>query len=193
MQPLNVLENKKFHDFVYEAESRYQIPCQDIFKKKIFEAVNFVQDANREIRKDGKKLESLLLDDQELLGLKELINLLKPFACTTTLMGGDIYPTLSLMLPTITTLQEHLFQLNLADRWEDPKIEGYLAAILDPKFKNLGFASEKFEETKNYLRQKMLMLNKDEYLNEQPVEKLFSNLASFFNNITAVKKFSLLI
>ncbi|CAG8626229.1 11280_t:CDS:2, partial [Cetraspora pellucida] len=66
-----------------------------------------------------------LLEKEELLGLKELIDLLKPFACATTLMG------------------------------EDPKIEGYLAAILDPRFKNLEFASEKFEETKKYLRQKM--------------------------------------
>ncbi|CAG8723712.1 35901_t:CDS:1, partial [Racocetra persica] len=63
------------------------------------------------IRKDRKKLEALLLNKEELLGLKELISLLESFACAICLMGGNTYPTLSLMLSTIATLQEHLFKL----------------------------------------------------------------------------------
>ncbi|CAG8754171.1 24002_t:CDS:2 [Racocetra persica] len=61
--------------------------------------------------KDGKKLEALLLNKEELLGLKELISLLEPFAYATCLIDSDTYPTLSLMLPTIATLQEYLFKL----------------------------------------------------------------------------------
>ncbi|CAG8570725.1 25537_t:CDS:2, partial [Gigaspora rosea] len=117
MQAFNVLENEKFHDFVYEAESYYQIP--------------FVRDIRDKI------------------------------------------------------------ELNIACRWEDPVIEGYLASILDPRFKNLEFASEKFEETKASLRQQMrMLLIKNECSNDQPTAKPFSNLASFFNNATPTKKFS---
>ncbi|CAG8651910.1 17953_t:CDS:2 [Gigaspora rosea] len=120
-----------------------------------------IQDANREIRKDGKKLESLLLNENKQLGLKELIYLFEPFACATFLMR------------------------------EDPELEGYLASILDPKFKNLEFASEKFEATKQSLKQKMIMLqNETECLNDQPIANPTSNLASFFNSIANAKKFS---
>ncbi|CAG8774684.1 6318_t:CDS:1, partial [Racocetra fulgida] len=77
------------------------------------------------------------------------------------------------------------------DRWEDPVIEGYLAAILDPKFKNLEFALEKFEATKKSLKQKIkMLLDEDEYLNNQPIAKQTSNLASFFNSTTSTKKSS---
>ncbi|CAG8800503.1 25401_t:CDS:1, partial [Dentiscutata erythropus] len=163
---------------------------------------------DREICNDGKKLEVLLLNKDELLGLKELVNLLEPFAQATSLMYGNTYPTLSLMLPMITTLQEYLFkvesklnhqavhevrdeiELNIADRWEDPKIEGYLAAILDPRFKNFKFAPEKFEEIKKYLKHKMQALDENEFLNEQPTTKSSSKLASFFNNVTITKKTS---
>ncbi|CAG8636020.1 5829_t:CDS:2, partial [Racocetra persica] len=114
-----------------------------------------LQNADREIRKDGKKLEALLLNKKELLGLKELISLLEPFTHIICLMGSNTYPTLSLMLPTIATLQEHLFKLEkILTHQKDPKIEGYLATILNPHFKNLKFAPEKFEETKQYLKQK---------------------------------------
>ncbi|CAG8536910.1 10370_t:CDS:1, partial [Gigaspora rosea] len=34
MLVFNIMENDKFHNFVYEAESHYQIPCQDTLKKK---------------------------------------------------------------------------------------------------------------------------------------------------------------
>ncbi|CAG8769044.1 11481_t:CDS:2, partial [Dentiscutata erythropus] len=105
---------------------------------------------------------------------------LEPFVKATSLIGRDTYSTLSLILLTITTLQEHLLKVesvlthsvvhnvrneiefNIAGQWEDLVIEGYLASILDSRFKNLEFASEKFEETKTSLRQQMRMLNKNE-------------------------------
>ncbi|CAG8817786.1 7056_t:CDS:1, partial [Cetraspora pellucida] len=68
-------------------------------------------DQDRLIRKDAKTLESLILNDTDLLGIKELVNLLKPFAHATKFMSGNNYPTLSMMLPTICKLQEHLFQI----------------------------------------------------------------------------------
>ncbi|CAG8462345.1 8833_t:CDS:2 [Scutellospora calospora] len=158
-----------------------------LFTKKI------TQDVDQEIRNDGKRLNTLLLNESELLGLKELVILLEPFAHATSLMGSSTYPTLSLMLPTIATLQEYLFKIepvltSQVVRNEDPKIEEYLAAILDSKFKNLEFAPEKFEEIKKCLKQKMQALDESEILDEQPTIKLFSKLASFFNNAPIIKK-----
>ncbi|CAG8639210.1 26845_t:CDS:2, partial [Racocetra persica] len=128
-----------------------------------------VQNADREICKDRKKLEALLLNKEELLGLKELISLLELFVCVTCLIGGNTYPIFSLIFPTIATLQEYLFKLEkILTHQEDLKIEGYLAAILDPHFKNLKFAPENFKETKQYLKQKMIALDENEYLEEQP-------------------------
>ncbi|CAG8459474.1 12391_t:CDS:2 [Dentiscutata heterogama] len=85
-----------------------------------------------------------LLEKEELLDFKELINLLKPFACITTLMGAEQMLTHQV----ICNVRDEI-ELNIGDRWEDPKIEGYLAAILDPRFKNLEFTPEKFEGLKN--------------------------------------------
>ncbi|CAG8761017.1 9886_t:CDS:2, partial [Racocetra fulgida] len=68
----------------------------------------------------------------------------------------------------------------------DPVIKGYLVAILEPRFKNLKFALEKFKE-KKFLKQKIkILLDKDKYLNNQPIAKQTSNLASLFNSITNI-------
>ncbi|CAG8716148.1 3973_t:CDS:2 [Gigaspora rosea] len=61
------------------------------------------------------------------------------------------------MLPTIATLQEHLFKMELTLTHpivhdEDPESEGYQASILDPRFKDLEFASENFEAAKQFLK-----------------------------------------
>ncbi|CAG8825462.1 2508_t:CDS:2, partial [Gigaspora rosea] len=117
---------------------------------------------------------ALLLSENELLGIKELVNLLEPFAHATSLMSE----------------LEMKLKLNIADRWKDPKIEGYLAALLDPRFKNLEFAPEKFEETKKYLKQKMQALNENVFVDEQLIAKPLSKLASFFNSTNIVNKAS---
>nr|CAG8644445.1 4529_t:CDS:2 [Entrophospora candida] len=49
----------------------------------------------------GKKLNELLLNENEWLSLKELLKLLKKFAEATELLGGNKYPTLSLTYPVI--------------------------------------------------------------------------------------------
>ncbi|CAG8792097.1 11805_t:CDS:1, partial [Gigaspora rosea] len=77
------------------------------------------------------------------------------------------------MLPLIRILQEHLFQkettlthpivcsvrneikLSFGSRWNEPALEGYFAAILDPRFKDLSFELEKFEQTKSELKHRM--------------------------------------
>ncbi|CAG8530430.1 4819_t:CDS:2 [Dentiscutata heterogama] len=106
-----------------------------------------IQNIDYETCKDGKKLETLLLNKHELLDFKELVYLLEPFAKATSLMGGDTYPTVSLMLPIIATLQEHLF-----------KVESILTYLVVCDIKNeielniAKFAPEKFNETKISLK-----------------------------------------
>ncbi|CAG8682054.1 10690_t:CDS:1, partial [Ambispora gerdemannii] len=46
-------------------------------------------------------------------------------------------------------------ELSFGERWDEPGLEGYIAAMLDPRFKDLSFESEKFETTKNELRHQM--------------------------------------
>ncbi|CAG8752620.1 13560_t:CDS:2, partial [Gigaspora rosea] len=98
------------------------------------------QDANWEIHKNEKKLEFLLLNENEQLGLKELIYLFEPFACATSLMGDPRFKDLEfasekfkatkqslkqkmrmlqdenescqyLAIPTTSVLSEHLFSV----------------------------------------------------------------------------------
>ncbi|CAG8650179.1 3615_t:CDS:1 [Ambispora gerdemannii] len=134
---------------------------------------NLAKDKEREVRNDAKKMEKLLLNHEDLLGIQELVELLDPFAHVTIIMDGDHYPTLSIMLSLIKVLQEHLFrkahtltnpiihkvrdeiELSFGECWDKPGLEGYIAAMLDPRFKDLSFESEKFETTKNELQYRM--------------------------------------
>ncbi|CAG8760618.1 23328_t:CDS:1, partial [Gigaspora rosea] len=144
----------------------------------LYEAIKKLQndlakDKERTIRNNAKTLENLLFNEKDLLGIQELVGLLGPFAHLTTIMGRDHYPTYSIMLPLIKILQKHLFQkettlthpivrdvcdeieLSFGRRWDEPDVEGYIAAILDPRFKNLSFEPEKLESIKNELKHKM--------------------------------------
>ncbi|CAG8714721.1 13881_t:CDS:2, partial [Racocetra fulgida] len=147
----------------------------DLSQSTLLELVNHLaKDKERDVRNNAKALEKLLLDDDDLLGIQELVELLGPFAHVTTIVGGDHYPTLSMMLPLVRILQEHLYQkeetlthpiirdvrdeieLSFGERWEEPGPEGYVAAMLDPRFKDLGFEPAKFESTKDELKCRMM-------------------------------------
>ncbi|CAG8589283.1 12917_t:CDS:2, partial [Gigaspora rosea] len=134
---------------------------------------NLAKDKERTIKNNAKTLENLLLHEEDLLGIQELVGLLGPFAHVTTIIGRDHYPTYSMMLPLIKILQEHLFQkettlmhpivcnvcdkieLSFRKRWDEPNVEGYIAAVFDPRFKNLSFEPEKLKSIKNELKHKM--------------------------------------
>ncbi|CAG8755891.1 8489_t:CDS:2 [Dentiscutata erythropus] len=79
-----------------------------LYESTLLLTKRMIQNVDREIHKDRKKLETLLLKKNKLLGLKELVYLLEPFAKAIFL---------------------------IANQWEDPVIEGYLASILDPSLK----------------------------------------------------------
>ncbi|CAG8744865.1 4858_t:CDS:2, partial [Gigaspora rosea] len=134
---------------------------------------DLAKNKERDIRNHAKTLEKLLLNDDDLLGIQELVELLGLFAHVTTIVGGDHYSTLSIMLPLVKILQEHLFQkedtlthpiickvrneieLSFGEHWEEPGPEGYVAAMLDSRFKDISFEPAKFESTKENLKCRM--------------------------------------
>ncbi|CAG8441626.1 12809_t:CDS:2 [Dentiscutata heterogama] len=101
-------------------------------------------------RKDGQNLSEKLLSKSEWNELDELILLLSPFAQSTKLIRGSQYPTLGMMLLTISLLSSHLHCikisltsskiLNVCQLIEDsisacydlPLTEAYVAFYLDP-------------------------------------------------------------
>ncbi|CAG8597205.1 26147_t:CDS:2, partial [Gigaspora rosea] len=102
---------------------------------------DLTKDKKRGVRNNAKTLEKLLLTNNDLLEIQKLVELLGPFAHVTTIVGSDHYPTLSMMLPL----------LSFGEYWEEPGPEGYVAAMLDPRFKNISFELAKFELTKDKL------------------------------------------
>ncbi|CAG8620674.1 5601_t:CDS:2 [Dentiscutata erythropus] len=125
--------------------------------------IDFTKDKERNIGNFAKTLEILFLNKEELLGIQELVELLDPFAHVTTIIGRDHYSIFSMMLSLIKVLQEYLFkkeatlshpivrnirdeiELSFGDRWNEPEVEGYIATILDPRFKDLSFEPKKLE------------------------------------------------
>ncbi|CAG8549417.1 28375_t:CDS:2 [Gigaspora margarita] len=111
-------------------------------------------------RKDEQNLSERLLSILEWDELDELVSLLLPFAQSTKLIEGAQYPTLGMMLTTISLLSSHLYCIKLflsstkilsicqlikdsiSAHWESPLVEAYIASYLDPQFKNLSFASD---------------------------------------------------
>ena len=59
-----------------------------------------------ETKKDGKRLNSILLSDMEWELLNDLVNLLSPFEEATRFLGGSKYITYSMMYPIIQEIKK---------------------------------------------------------------------------------------
>ncbi|CAG8638264.1 11807_t:CDS:2, partial [Cetraspora pellucida] len=97
-------------------------------------------------------------------GLKELCQLLRPFARALTFVEGDQYPTLSMMYPTVRHLFKNLNEIenkltnidvievyeslreSMISRWSDPEMIGWLASFLDLCFKTLSAVSSTMQQ-----------------------------------------------
>ncbi|CAG8699491.1 5845_t:CDS:2, partial [Cetraspora pellucida] len=104
-------------------------------------AKNLINDPDRTVRADGNSLNDKMLSDEEWTGLKELYQILQPFARALTFVGGNQYPTLSMMYHTIRHLFKSLDQIedkltnieviemhqslhkSMVSRWNNPEIE----------------------------------------------------------------------
>ncbi|CAG8626754.1 22812_t:CDS:2 [Dentiscutata erythropus] len=109
--------------------------------------------SDQQQKKHGQYLSDKLLSKFEWNELDELILLLLPFAQSTKLIGGTQYPTLGMMLPTISLLTLHLCHIKRSLKsseilnvcqliensifacWESPLMEAYIASYLDPSSK----------------------------------------------------------
>jgi len=103
----------------------------------------------------------LMPASQEFTVAEELLAILKPFNDTTEVVGGERYPTLSIVLPILckllhvtlkatnddTHLAKEIKRVIRADlelRYQDKETETLLriATYLDPRFKSLSFLDE---------------------------------------------------
>ncbi|CAG8614607.1 1157_t:CDS:2, partial [Dentiscutata heterogama] len=156
IQPFNVLVNERFQDILHETEPQIQFLDEDLVKQNLFKSViikrlqkDLIKDKERNVRNNAKALEKLLLDDDKLLRIQELVELLGLFAHVTTI----VEETLTYLI--ICNVHDKI-ELSFDEYWEEPGPEKYIAARLDPRFKNLGFEPAKFELTKDELKHKMM-------------------------------------
>ena len=133
-------------------------------------------------------------------GLEEFCQLLRPFARALTFVGGDQYPTLSMMYPTVRHLFKNLDQMeneltnvdviemhknlreSIISRWSDPEMVGWLASFLDSRFKELSAASPTTQrEVLWELREKIELSN---YTNNLPTTNKApdTEMSSFFDD-----------
>lgn len=170
---------------------------------------SLIRDPDRGIRSDGNILKEKILSKYDWQGLEELSNLLHPFAQASIYMSGSHYPTLSMMYPIMYRIFKHLNQIecnlthisvidthkhireSLNARWEDPKMTGWLATILDPRFKSLTIATSTMRNAVIHeLRRKIMQ---SELFNSNLTETIVAtsnNISSFFDDQEDLNSFS---
>lgn len=107
--------------------------------------------------KDGKELESYLLENDELNCLEEILNILNPLKLASEILEGSLYPTISLLSPIIAQLFDIFHNVksekmkpiqdavcnDLNQRWGDFSLDQVIPAYFDLRFKNLEFLGSK--------------------------------------------------
>jgi len=68
-------------------------------------------DHNKENKSDGKKLERIMLNENEWNLMKDLVKILEKFEIVTKLLGGSNYITISLVYPMILSLKNHIKEM----------------------------------------------------------------------------------
>ncbi|CAG8741000.1 21895_t:CDS:2 [Gigaspora margarita] len=78
-------------------------------KKQLRELTNDLENStNTDYRRDGTNFHEKLLSNDEFKSIKALINLLCLFHKATKILSGSTYTTLSIMVPTVKELVQHL-------------------------------------------------------------------------------------
>jgi len=149
MHPLTTVEGIGFLHLMEVAEPRFIVPRKKHFSKTVIPAM-YSQEKEKVQRS---------LDEDEVA--EELLAILKPFNDTTEVVGGERYPTLSIVLPILhkllhvtlkatnddTHLAKEIKRVIRADlelRYQDKETEtlSRIATYLDPRFKSLSFLDE---------------------------------------------------
>ncbi|CAG8576991.1 11741_t:CDS:2 [Dentiscutata heterogama] len=111
---------------------------------------------------DGANICNKLLSNEEFKVVKALVKLLYPFDKATEILSRSNYTTLSIIVPTIEKLVYRLnntdsdFDIinkvkeeilsNLSSQWSLLHDYGMYVSLLDPRFKNLSFCSNQYDE-----------------------------------------------
>ncbi|CAG8803242.1 17759_t:CDS:2, partial [Gigaspora margarita] len=143
-QPLTVVDGQEFRQFCYEMDPCFQVPRPALIKTKIQEFVLFAEKQLFQLQDATEQLAKSLCQHSEIQQrkdsqkLEELIALLAPFAQMTELIGGSLYLTLSMMLPTISRLFAHLDKMkeslvssNILDESIQNKLSEMIVMVTD--------------------------------------------------------------
>ncbi|CAG8689738.1 1522_t:CDS:2, partial [Gigaspora rosea] len=99
--------------------------------------------------------------------------------------------------PIVRDVRDEI-ELSFGNRWDEPGVEGYIATILDPRFKDLSFEPEKLEPMKNELKCRMeaakninstipsIENRSSSFLLNSLFEKTFQEIVSRENNMICV-------
>ncbi|RHZ60424.1 hypothetical protein Glove_353g1 [Diversispora epigaea] len=170
---------------------------------------SLIRDPDRGIRADGNILKEKILSNYNWQGLEELSNLLHPFAQASIYMSGSHYPTLSIMYLIMYRIFKHLNQIEsnltyisvidthkhirelLVARWEDPKMTGWLATILDPRFKSLTIATSTMRNVViQELHQKIMQSKLFNSNSIKTIVATSNNISLFFDDQEDLNSFS---
>ncbi|RNA21089.1 zinc finger BED domain-containing 1-like [Brachionus plicatilis] len=101
----NIKPNKIIQDITTRWNSTF------LMLKRIFQQKGPINDALRD-RKLNNKYEYLILNENEIITLKDSVCILKPFSDATTELSGVNYPTISIVIPILLSLRYKLLETN---------------------------------------------------------------------------------
>jgi zinc finger BED domain-containing protein 1 (E3 SUMO-protein ligase ZBED1) len=161
----------------------------------------FYQVRDNDAKLTLRKLKPLMLTGEEWTLVEETLATLGPFELVTRMLSGTQYATLSMVMPVITNLAKSLLQSDdteeaevatlkdamsrsLGKRWESPGMLALVSSFLDPRFKNLDFASrDAYEEVVTIVRQEFdgLETGNEQAITSPPTPaQERSSMAAFF-------------
>ncbi|CAB5394103.1 unnamed protein product [Rhizophagus irregularis] len=176
-------------------------------------------------RRDGKRLKDINLTDDEWQAMNKLVNILEDFAGATEYLGGSNYTTISLMYSLLAVIRcpedeitqqpkrrkinintpQNCFELekrvkaalyqSINHYWEVSQEQGMLAALLDPRFKDLEFASETLrlqthEQLKDAYKNMKILTNESQEAESRPTSsnsllaRMFKNSHTYVDEVT---------
>ena len=91
-------------------------------------ATDLSRNRDNNVKKDGRRLKSINLTEEEWTFMEELVDLLGLFEEATTFLSGSIYATLSLMHPTISTIKS-IFEDDLITNAEGDETDDFSNTI----------------------------------------------------------------
>ncbi|CAB5194235.1 unnamed protein product [Rhizophagus irregularis] len=136
--PLDTVNNIYLNEFLAYLNPHYNLPNDKNLKLLIYQAYGWTEESMKEllsssakdnnVKKDGRRLKSINLTEEEWTFMEELVDLLGLFEEATTFLSGSTYATLSLMHPTISTIKS-IFEDDLITNAEGDETDDFSNTI----------------------------------------------------------------